>query len=436
MLSASPPVAEPGASYEAILTRDVDALFSHVLDRSADAASLSYYTSQLVSGMSQSELADSFTQSDEYLTNSIIRPDYQRELGRAPSEGEVAAAMSELRAGATDEQIEAALAATDEFYRRAGATDASWLVAAYQAILSRPADPPGERYWIDRLQGGATHAEAALGISTSFEREAARIEGNYQAMLGRQAGAEAVDYWVTQLSGGMRDEDVIAFMANTNEFFQHATGASLATVPLASDLAGATSDNQAIEARAAQGNVGVLFVGDSLTANWNRFANDLWNEDFGAEHPMNGGVPGDTTGNLLWRLEHGDLNGIDPKLVVLMIGTNNVGLGDSPDEIAAGIKANLDELRSALPDAKILVMGVPPQGLADDPKRQTITQTNAIVTTFADGVNVFYLDLAASLLTRDGNLLPDAFDSDNTHLTASGYQIWANAIEPLVQAWG
>ncbi|HEX5442746.1 MAG TPA: GDSL-type esterase/lipase family protein, partial [Pirellulales bacterium] len=130
------------------------------------------------------------------------------------------------------------------------------------------------------------------------------------------------------------------------------------------------------------------------------------------------------------------LNGIDPKLVVLMIGTNNVGLGDSPDEIAAGIKANLDELRSALPDAKILVMGVPPQGLADDPKRQTITQTNAIVTTFADGVNVFYLDLAASLLTRDGDLLPGAFYSDDTHLTASGYQIWANAIEPLVRAWG
>lgn len=435
MLSAAAPLGDPESTDVAILGSEVRALFSHVLNREPGPSALSYFTSQLVSGLPLKQFAAALTQSDEYLTNEIVRPDYQRELGRAPSNGEMAASIATMKNGATDEQFEAALAASDTFFEHVGATDVSWLDAAYQAILSRPAEPAGKSYWLARLASGDTRAEVALGITSSFEREAARVEGNYQAMLDTRPDAQSVDYWVSQLAAGTSDEDVIAFMADTREFFQQATGVSPAAVPLASGFSWSPGDNQAIESRAAQGNVDVLFAGDSLTADWPLVAGDLWNQDFAVAGAMNAGVPGDTTGNLLWRLQHGDLNGIDPKLVVLMIGTNNVGLGGSPDDIAAGIKANLDELRSALPDAKILVMGVPPQGPAGDPKRQTIARANAIVATFADGTNVYYVDLSASLLTSAGELLPGAFDSDNTHLTAAGYQIWANAIVPLVQAW-
>lgn len=411
----------------------VSALYSDVLHRPAEPAAQDYLASLLVSGVPLSEVTRIVTHSDEYWANDIIRPAYEHDLRRPASSGDVAVWISMLRAGATDEQLEATVAASDEFYNNAGANDAAWLDAAYQAILSRPADAAGEGFWLGELRTGLTRAQVALELTTSPEREPERIEAN-AAMLGEPYTAAAIAEWLIGLRA-TSDEDLLAQLAASDEYFQRSTGEAAATVPLASAAPISAPMNEAIEARAAQGNVGVMFVGDSLTYGWTYFAGSLWNQDFGNYQPMEAGVPGDTTSNLLWRLKHGDLNGVDPKVVVLMIGANNLDDGDSAAAIAGGIKANLDELRRALPDAKIVVMGVLPMGVADDPRRETIAATNAIVQTYADGTHVFFIDLSPWLLSPDGQLLPGAYYGDNTHLTAAGYQIWARAIEPLVTAW-
>ncbi len=110
--------------------------------------------------------------------------------------------------------------------------------------------------------------------------------------------------------------------------------------------------------RAKQGDVDLLFMGDSITQGWAN--NDVWKRYYGARKPANFGIGGDRTQHVLWRLDHGEMEGISPKVIVLMIGTNNIG-NNTPEEIAEGVRAIVDRMRSAAPEAKILLLGVFPR---------------------------------------------------------------------------
>jgi beta-glucosidase len=197
------------------------------------------------------------------------------------------------------------------------------------------------------------------------------------------------------------------------------------------DDAGWTKRHAELKARAAQGGVDVLFVGDSITQFWND--NEIWRARYEPLKAANFGIAGDTTENALWRVADGELDGLSPKVVVLLLGTNNLGRESATaEEIARGDAAVLAALRAKLPGARILLLGIFPRGeKADDPKRAVIRDANALLARLADGDSVRFLDFGARLLEPDGTLSKDVMP-DFLHPALPGYQIWADAMGPVL----
>lgn len=189
--------------------------------------------------------------------------------------------------------------------------------------------------------------------------------------------------------------------------------------------------HEAMNARVKQGNVDLLMIGDSITHGWEGDGKEVWAKFYGKRNAVNLGIGGDRTQHVLWRLDHGNIDGICPKLAVLMIGTNNAG-SDSPENTAAGIKAIVEKLRAKLPQTKVLVLAIFPRGANNqDGARQVNTKVNEIIAKLADGQNVFFLDIGPKFVAADGTLSKDIMP-DLLHLNANSYTTWAEAIEPTV----
>jgi lysophospholipase L1-like esterase len=179
------------------------------------------------------------------------------------------------------------------------------------------------------------------------------------------------------------------------------------------------------------GNPQLLMIGDSIMQGWEGPGRHVWQKYYAPRQAVNLGIDRDRTQHVLWRLEHGNLDGIHPRLAVLLIGTNNASK-NSPDQIAAGIKAIVDELRIRLPQTKILVLAIFPRGPNnEDPRRKVIAAANERIARLADGKHVFYVDINRKFLSADGSLSP-AIMPDLLHPSAKGYEIWAQAMEPRV----
>jgi beta-glucosidase len=186
-----------------------------------------------------------------------------------------------------------------------------------------------------------------------------------------------------------------------------------------------------INARAQQGNVDLIFIGDSITQGWETNGAEVWKKRFEPRHALNAGIGGDRTQHVLWRLDNGNVDNISPKLAVLMIGTNNFG-DDPAEDIALGIKAIVDKLGGKLPTTKVLLLGVFPRGeKPDDLLRAKNVYVNAIIKKLHDGKRVYYLDINHRLLKADGEQDRDIMP-DLVHLSPKGYEIWADALEPKV----
>lgn len=180
--------------------------------------------------------------------------------------------------------------------------------------------------------------------------------------------------------------------------------------------------------------VDLLFDGDSITDNWQRPGKEVWTARYGALHPFDFGISADRIEHLLWRLQQGQVDGLHPKLVVLMIGTNNTGR-DSADQIAEGIKAVVADYEKRCPEAHILLLGVFPRSpQAADPIRAKIIEINKQISVLGDGKRVTYLDIGPKFLEPDGTLLPTIMP-DYLHPNAKGYEIWADAIQPVVDQY-
>ena len=183
---------------------------------------------------------------------------------------------------------------------------------------------------------------------------------------------------------------------------------------------------------AKKGDVDLLFLGDSITDGWRGRGKEVWEKNYAPLKAANFGIGGDRTEHVLWRLEHGELDGIKPKLAVLMIGTNNLR-GNTDEEIAEGNKAILDAIHKLSPDTKVLLLGIFPRSeKADNPFRARIKHINSLISKFADGKTVKYLDIGDKFLEPDGTL-PKSIMPDSLHPNAKGYEIWAEAIEPSVR---
>lgn len=188
---------------------------------------------------------------------------------------------------------------------------------------------------------------------------------------------------------------------------------------------------EGFNARIKQGNADLLFIGDSITHGWEGEGKDVWQKYYAKRNAVNLGIGGDQTQHVLWRLDHGNLDGISPKLAVLMIGTNNSG-SNTPEEIAAGVKAIVEKLQAKLPQTKVLVLAIFPRGENNDnPQRKVNAKANEIIAKLANDKTVFYLDIGPKFTAADGTLSKTIMP-DLLHLTPKSYEIWAEAIEPTV----
>ena len=183
---------------------------------------------------------------------------------------------------------------------------------------------------------------------------------------------------------------------------------------------------------AKKGDVDVLFLGDSITQGWG--GNKTWKKNYEPIKAANFGIGGDQTGHVLWRITEGkELEGIHPKVAVLMIGTNNSGR-DSAEQIAEGITLIVKTIHEKSPKTKVLLLGVFPRGeKAKTPIREKLAKINSIVAKLDDGgKTVKYLDIGDKFLQTDGNLSKEVMP-DYLHLSAKGYEIWAEAMNPTLQ---
>lgn len=179
----------------------------------------------------------------------------------------------------------------------------------------------------------------------------------------------------------------------------------------------------------------LVFIGDSITQGWSENGKAEWNARFAPKGAFNLGVGGDRTQQLLWRIQHGTLDNIAPKAVVLLIGVNNLWRDVSQygvDGVAAGAKKVVAAIRIKCPSAKILVLGVlPTQEKPDNLLRQTVREINARYARLADHTTVLYLDIGAKFTQSDGSLSKEIM-LDFLHLSPGGYRIFADAIEPTI----
>jgi len=196
-------------------------------------------------------------------------------------------------------------------------------------------------------------------------------------------------------------------------------------------------------AEAHRGGIELLFLGDSITDNWRRTdpkngGKAVWDREYAALKAANFGISGDRTQHVLWRLRNGEAEGYQPKVVVLMIGTNNTGLErdgktprDTTAEVVAGVTAVVGELRTRFPEAKVMFLAIFPRGEKTAPQRAQVTEINRELARLHDGKHVCFLDIGARFLDPDGEIPRDVMP-DLLHPSEKGYQIWADAIrEPL-----
>ncbi len=197
-------------------------------------------------------------------------------------------------------------------------------------------------------------------------------------------------------------------------------------------------------AKAKHGGIDVYFEGDSITRRWG--ANDYpdllanWKQNFSGWNAADFGWGADRTQNILWRLENGELDAVNPKVVVLLAGTNNIG-GDASvgadaearaDDVTRGLQAIVHAIHMKAPEATIVVMGIFPRNdnMAFMP---VIDRINANLSRLADGRVVRYLNINDKLAGSDGRLFEGMMNAkDKLHPAVKGYQVWADALKPVL----
>jgi beta-glucosidase len=200
------------------------------------------------------------------------------------------------------------------------------------------------------------------------------------------------------------------------------------------------------EARLQEGNVDVLLIGDSITAGWSNQP-ELVKKFFGDRQVVNLGHPADKTENILWRLQNHSFDKIKPNVAVVMAGTNNSNNDEyTPEQIAGGVQAIVAELRKRLPQTKVLLLGIFPRGSIEQrheikegrtaadisPQWEKIDTVNRMLSTFADGRMVVYLNINRDFLNEKGEL-PVELMPDLLHPNAEGYEVWGRAIRPTLE---
>ncbi|HEU0005881.1 MAG TPA: GDSL-type esterase/lipase family protein, partial [Terriglobia bacterium] len=185
----------------------------------------------------------------------------------------------------------------------------------------------------------------------------------------------------------------------------------------------------------AKGRIDLYFVGDSITRRWG--ATDYpellanWKQNFFGWNAANFGWGADRTQNILWRLMNGELDNVNPKVVVLQAGTNNIGNASGAAEIASGVQAIIEALRNKAPRSTIILTGLFARNDREDAISE-VRQVNQQLARLADGSNVRYLDLNDKLADPSGRLFDGMMNADKLHPSVKAYQLWADALKPML----
>lgn len=186
--------------------------------------------------------------------------------------------------------------------------------------------------------------------------------------------------------------------------------------------------------KAGHGKFDFVLIGDSITDGWPKKGADSYAR-FAPWNPLDLGVSGETTEEMLWRMLNGELDVIHPKVVMIMIGTNNIGHhGDEkPEWVVEGIKKIIETVRVKQPQAKILLLAIFPRAATpQDAIRMRVEEVNKLLPVLADGKNIFYLDIGPKFLDPQGNLSKEIMP-DLLHPNDQGYRIWIDAVGPKLE---
>jgi lysophospholipase L1-like esterase len=175
----------------------------------------------------------------------------------------------------------------------------------------------------------------------------------------------------------------------------------------------------------------MVFIGDSLTLGWKE--QPQWKEKYEKLGAVNFGVGGDGTSQVLWRLNHGILDGMNPHLIVLGIGINNTWSGFDASDTVLGVKAVLTKLKQVAPDTRILLLGNTHFFDSGDGKsRQRARAINSALSALDDGHRLRFLDFSHKLIGADDALDMEHYLADKLHLSQLGYEVWAKAMDPIL----
>ncbi len=213
-------------------------------------------------------------------------------------------------------------------------------------------------------------------------------------------------------------------------FTTSAFAANSATTPVSRDRPHWIQRHESMNQRVKQGNVDLLWIGDSIVENWENQGKPVWNKYYAHRNAVNLGISGDRTEQVLWRLDNGNIDGIAPKLAIVMIGQNN-GTTNTAWHIGEGVTAIVNKLREKLQNTKILLLGIFFRGEKPNEERMRLASANEIAAKCADGKHVFYLDIDKIFLRPDGTI-PGNLMPDFEHPSEEGHRIWAKEIEPKV----
>jgi lysophospholipase L1-like esterase len=194
--------------------------------------------------------------------------------------------------------------------------------------------------------------------------------------------------------------------------------------------------HQQLLAKTKQGRIDVYFEGDSITRRWG--ATDYpellanWKHNLFGWNAADFGWGADKIENILWRLENGELDGVNPKVIVLLAGTNNVGNHDPPALITTGLEAVLRLMQMKAPGATIILTAIFPRN-DDIEMMPVIDRINQNLAHLADGGNIRFLNINPKLADENGKLFDGMMNQDLLHPSLQGYQVWADALKPLLR---
>jgi lysophospholipase L1-like esterase len=312
------------------------------------------------------------------------------------------------------------------------------LCAPRPTFISYGVPERGDAKWLDQ-QGSYMAAVAAQPVFRLLGAKDLGVSDDYMKEKMPAVNVGMLDGHLAwrQHDGGHTDgPNWKHFIAWADKFLEHT----------AADRAAPRTDRNSMAAhaqlleKARAGGIDVYFVGDSITRRWG--ATDYpdllanWRQNFFGWHAANFGWGADRTENILWRLEHGELDGVNPKVIVIQAGTNNIGAQPGGParvaEITRGLTAIVDICRQKAPSATVILTAIFPRNdnMAVMPD---IDQVNANLARLADGRNVRFLSVNDKLADKDGRLFAGMMNErDKLHPTLQGYQVWADHLKPIL----